>query len=82
MDPCGAEIRISVAKGTVGNYITGNISSFLWLRSTGMTLSVCQTAVALGICPKKSLKLYLTLQQEIPNTLLGTFIKQTDITHI
>lgn len=40
-----------------------------------MTLSVYQTAEALGLRPNKSLKLHLTLQLETPNPLLGTFIK-------
>lgn len=51
-------------------------SSFLWLLSTCMTLSVYQTAEALAnMGPNKSLKLHLTLQLETPNPLLGTFIK-------
>lgn len=35
---CGAEIRISVANGTVRSYVTGNACGFLWLLSAGMTL--------------------------------------------
>lgn len=61
LGPCGAEIRISVANGTVGNHVTGNISSFSGSPVQVWLLSVCQTAVALGVCPK-NLMSYLTLQ--------------------